>query len=223
MGLSRWSFRGLQVFSLLALYGGWHYSQYFLETTRGIVVGVSDRTHQILAEANHYLNAHPNLADGILILSSLELDIAALSMVAFFFIRKETRPLLSFWIVLVMRQLCQTAISMPKPDGLIWHYPGFPSLVVTYGASSDFFFSGHMTLATLFAAELTVQRAVRWKQIMAWSMIPVQALVILSMRFHYITDVVAGFLAAIVATLIGRMLGAMLDRRVAARFAPVAV
>lgn len=205
---------------LLVLFGAWHYSQHLLEQTRGVVIGVSDRTHHALAGANLYLNAHPGLANGILIVSSLELDFAALSMVAFFFVRRETRPMLSFWIVLIMRQLCQLSISMPRPEGMIWHYPGFPSLVVTYGASTDFFFSGHMTLATLLAAELTIQEGARWKRIVAWAMIPAQALVILSMRFHYITDVVAGFLAAIVATLAGKSIGTWLDRKVIARWAP---
>lgn len=217
-----WSFRGLQVATVLALYAGWLYSQDLLERTRGVVPGVTDRTHNALTAANVFLNAHPTLTNAILIVSSLELDIAALSMVAFFFFRRETRPLLSFWIVLIMRQLCQVSVSMPKPEGMIWHDPGFPSLVVTYGAANDFFFSGHMALATLFAAELTVQRAARWKQALAWGMIGAQALVILSMRFHYITDVVAGFLAAIVATLIGNAVGGRLDKRAATWFAPAA-
>jgi len=33
---------------------------------------------------------------------------------------------------------------MEKPSGYIWHYPGFPSLVVPYAATNDFFFSGHV-------------------------------------------------------------------------------
>ena len=56
-----------------------------------------------------------------------------------------------------------------------------------------------MALATLLAAELTAQRAARWKQAVAWTVTAIQAFVILSMRFHYVTDVVTGFLAAIAA------------------------
>lgn len=33
---------------------------------------------------------------------------------------------------------------MKKPAGYIWEYPGFPSLVVPYGPTNDFFYSGHM-------------------------------------------------------------------------------
>ena len=85
-------------------------------------------------------------------------------MVTFFFTRRESRPLLALWLILIMRQLCQASVSMPPPDGMIWRYPGFPTIVVTYSTSTDFFFSGHMALATLLAAELTAQRAPRLKQ-----------------------------------------------------------
>ncbi len=219
----RWTFRGLQALTLVALYAGWLYTQDLLERTRGLIPGVVDHTHNALAAANVYLNAHPTLTNLILIVSSLELDIAAVSLAVFFFVRRESRPLLSLSIILVMRQLCQASISMPKPEGMIWHYPGFPSLVVTYDAASDFFFSGHMGMATLLAAELTFQGAARWKQVFAWGVIGAQVLVILSMRFHYVSDVVAGFLAAIVATLIGGAVGRRLDKRVATWLAPAAV
>ena len=36
------------------------------------------------------------------------------------------------------------------PDGYFWEHPGFPSIVVPYGRSSDFFFSGKNNLAEKF-------------------------------------------------------------------------
>lgn len=215
-------FRGLQVLAVVGVYVVWHYTQYLLERSRDLGAGVADHTHEALAAMNVFFNAHPAITNAVLIVTSFELDVAALSLVAFFFVRRESRPLLGLWLVLVMRQLCQASVSLPKPDGLIWHDPGFPSLVVTYGASSDFFFSGHMALSTLFAAELSIQGAARWKQIVAWSAIGLHVFVILSMRFHYVTDVVAGFLAAIVAALVARAVGRGLDERVARWFAPAA-
>ncbi len=76
-----------------------------------------------------------------------------------------------------------------------------------------------MALPTGLASELTAQGAPRWKQLMAWAIVGVQALVILSMRFHYATDVVAGCFAAIVATRLAEALGHRIDER----FAPWAV
>jgi hypothetical protein len=210
-----WSVRALQAAAVAAAYGAWLLSQHVLEKSRGVVTGFTDHSHQLLAGANAYLHAHPGLADVILAVSSLEVDLAAIGMVAFFFARRESRPLLALWLILIMRQLCQAAVSMPPPDGMIWRYPGFPTIVVTYSTSTDFFFSGHMALATLLATELTAQRASRAKQAVAWGIAFAQAVVILSMRFHYLTDVVAGCLAAVAATQLADACGRRLDARVA--------
>jgi predicted PurR-regulated permease PerM len=70
-----------------------------------------------------------------------------------------------------------------------------------------------MALAALLATELTAQRAPRWKQVTAWLVTTAQAIVILSMRFHYVTDVVAGLLAAVVATQLAGAAGRWLDER----------
>jgi PAP2 superfamily C-terminal len=200
-----------QAAAVVAAYAVWLSSQHLLERTRGTVTGFTDHTHQLLSGVNAFLNGHPTVANVILAVSSFEVDLAATSMVVFFFVRRDSRPLLGLWLILVMRQLCQASVSIPAPEGMIWRYPGFPTLVVTYGTSTDFFFSGHMALATLLATELTAQGAVRWKQTVAWAVAAAQAFVILSMRFHYVTDVVAGGLAAVAATQLAHALGRLLD------------
>jgi hypothetical protein len=215
-----WSVRGLQGLAVGGVYAAWLITQHLLEKTRGEVTGFTDHTHALLAAGNAYLNAHPLLADLILAVSSLEVDLAALSLVLFFFIRRESRPLLALWLILAMRQLCQASVSIPPPDGMIWRYPGFPTIVVTYGTSTDFFFSGHMALATLLATELTAQGAARTKQALAWGVALLQALIILTMRFHYVTDVVAGCLAAVAATQLADVCGRRLDASLAPWFKP---
>jgi hypothetical protein len=222
-GISRQTIlvRCAQAAAVAAVYAAWLSTQALLENGRGHVPTYIDHTHLALAGVNAFLNAHPSLSNVILAASSFEVDLAAFSMVSFFFTRRKSRPLLALWMTLIMRQFCQSAFSIAPPPGMIWHYPGFPSIVVTYSTSSDFFFSGHMALATLLAAELSVHRAAPWKQAIAWSVIGVQAFVILSMRFHYVTDVVTGFLAAIAATQIADKIGGWLDRRYAPWSRPV--
>jgi hypothetical protein len=62
---------------------------------------------------------------------------------------------------------------------------------------------------------LTAQRTSRAKQIAAWGVTAIQAAIILSMRFHYVTDVVTGCLAAIAATQLAHRLGRWVDERLA--------
>jgi hypothetical protein len=207
--------RSVQVLAVGSAYAMWRLTQYLLEASRGSITGFTDHSHELFAGINAYLNAHSTLADVILAVSSFEVDLAGASLVVFFFTRRESRPLLTLWLILILRQICQATISVPPPEGMIWHFPGFPSLIVTYGTSTDFFFSGHMALATAVASELTAQRAPRWKQTMAWSIAAVQAFVILSMRFHYFTDVAAGCFAAVVATRLAEGLSHWIDERFA--------
>ena len=53
-----------------------------------------------------------------------------------------------------LRQISQGMCSLPKPPGVLWMDPGFPTLLVTYKVSNDFFFSGHTALAVLSAIEI---------------------------------------------------------------------
>jgi hypothetical protein len=53
-----------------------------------------------------------------------------------------------------LRQICQGLCALPPPERMIWRYPGFPSLLVTYGTATDLFFSGHTAIAVYGAIEL---------------------------------------------------------------------
>ena len=206
-----------QLALLATCYAAWIGTQHLLEAMRVHSATLTDHTHILLAPVNVWLNEHTRIANVVLALSSFEVDLSGVMMAFFFFRRRESRPILSLFLLLIMRQLCQAAISLPPPSGMIWHYPGFPTLIVTYTTSTDFFFSGHMAMATLLAAELRAQGRRDPETIVAWGILPLQAFVILAMRFHYVTDVVAGFLAALVASAVAARLGSMIDDRLARR------
>jgi len=53
------------------------------------------------------------------------------------------KPSLSRLVLLLgMRQVMQALCALPAPPNMIWRYPGFPSLFVTYSVGNDYFFSG---------------------------------------------------------------------------------
>ena len=56
--------------------------------------------------------------------------------------KRAARPFLGLVIVLGLRQITQALVSLPALPNAIWHYPGFPSLRVTYGVANDYFYSG---------------------------------------------------------------------------------
>jgi hypothetical protein len=96
-------------------------------------------------------------------------------------------------------------VALPAPPGGIWHYPGFPSLLVTYGVANDYFFSAHTALTVLAATELA-RLSKRWLAILAVAAVLFEMTTVLVLRAHYTMDaftgVVTGLYAAHLAGLI---------------------
>jgi hypothetical protein len=79
---------------------------------------------------------------------------------------------------------------------MIWRYPGFPSLLVTYGTTSDLFFSGHTAIAVYGALELA-HRGGTALAILGAVIVLVEAATVLVLRAHYTMDVFAGAVTAL--------------------------
>ena len=84
---------------------------------------------------------------------------------------------------------------MPEPKDMIWRYPGFPSLLVTYGTGNDFFISGHTAVAVLGAIELA-RMGPSWLAIIAGVVAFLEATTVIVLRAHYTMDVLAAACAA---------------------------
>ena len=78
---------------------------------------------------------------------------------------------------------------------MIWHYPGFPSLLVTYHVANDFFFSGHTAIAVFGAIEVA-RIGKRWLTSLATAVAVFEIAAVLVLRAHYTMDVFTGLLAA---------------------------
>jgi hypothetical protein len=96
---------------------------------------------------------------------------------------------------------------------MIWHYPGFPALLVTYGVSYDLFFSGHTAIAVFGAVELA-RLGGRW--LAAGLLIAVfEALTVLALRAHYTMDVFAAAVTALYAAGFAAAVAPACDRALA--------
>jgi hypothetical protein len=99
----------------------------------------------------------------------------------------------------------QGLVALPAPPNAIWHYPGFPSLLVTYGVANDYFFSGHTAIAVLGATEL-VRLGRRWLTALAVMVVLLEIATVLILRAHYTMDVFTGIVTALyIAWLAERM------------------
>ncbi len=106
---------------------------------------------------------------------------------------------------MTLRQLMQAICALPPPPHMIWHYPGFPSLLVTYHVANDFFFSGHTAIAVFGAIEVSRLRR-NWLTVSAVLLVIFEVATVLVLRAHYTMDVFTGIVAALwIANLSGRI------------------
>jgi len=124
----------------------------------------------------------------------------------------SVRPFLGLVLLMAMRQALQALCSLPVPPGMIWHDPGFPSLLVTYHVANDFFFSGHTAIAVFGALELSRFRR-SWLTALAILLVLFEIVAVLVLRTHYTIDVFTGILAALWVDRISERLAPVLDRR----------
>src|SRR5262249_5253440 len=91
---------------------------------------IGDGVHTLTAEWNQYLNEHSPLANGLLIASSALIDALGIFLIGRSIVGPSFRPFIALLILFVFRQVCQMLCALPPPEGIIWHDPGFPSLLV---------------------------------------------------------------------------------------------
>ena len=173
--------------------------------------GIGDAILDWTAPVNVWLNAHPTPANSLLIASSLGIDALGLFVIGITIFGRTVRPFLGLIILFSLRQLCQSLISLPPIDGMIWHDTGVPTLLVTYDVSNDLFFSGHTALAVFGTLELArLGKPPLIALAILLGLFEVTAVLIL--RAHYTMDVFAGAMTALFVGLIAEKMAVPVDR-----------
>src|SRR5437660_4499668 len=133
----------------------WFWTQSLIGARTAPTSGVGDALHNLSAGANSYFAENPGAANALLIVSSALIDALGLFLLGRWLFGGSVRPFLGLFSLMTLRQLMQAVCALPPPPHMIWHYPGFPSLLVTYHVANDFFFSAHTAIAVFGALELT--------------------------------------------------------------------
>lgn len=173
--------------------------------------GIGDGLHQLTARLNAYFLAHTSGANALLIASSALIDLLALFLLLRWIFGESVRPFLGLFLLMVLRQIVQAVCALPAPPNMIWRYPGFPSLLVTYSVAGDFFFSGHTAIAVYAATEVARLKK-NWLTALAVLVAAFEILTVLVLRAHYTMDVFAGLLAALLVAATIDRISAPIDR-----------
>lgn len=207
-----------RLFAALAAVALWFWSQSLIGS-RPASVGIGDLLHDLTAGLNAYFAQHPPAANALLIASSAFVDLLGLFLIAEWIFAGRSRAFLGLVLLLALRQTTQALCALPAPPNMIWRYPGFPSLFVTYHVAHDYFFSGHTAIAVLGASE--VARLKRpWLTMFAVIVVVFEIAAVIVLRAHYTMDVFTGALAALWVGSFCGAAGSRLDRLLAGR--PVA-
>jgi hypothetical protein len=190
----------------------WFWSQSLIGARGVPASGIEDRVHAVTAPANHYLHHHPTEANALLVVSSGIIDLLGIFLLSLWIFRSDPRPFVGLVIVLGLRQVMQACVLLPAPPDAIWHYPGFPSLLVTYGVAYDYFFSGHTAIAVLAATELA-RAGKRWITVCAVGIVLFEAATVLILRAHYTMDVFTGLVTGLYAAHLAERIAASIQRR----------
>jgi hypothetical protein len=180
----------------------WYWTQALLARRKPLTVDetqagrIGDGIHLLTAKINRDLNEHPKRADALLIASSLVIDLLGFYLLASAIFGSTIEPYLGLLMLFALRQFCQAFCPLPPPPGMIWRSPGFPAILVTYGTSSDLFFSGHTAIAVYGAATLAGHFGAPGI-ILGCAIVLFEAGAVLVLRAHYTMDVFAGIVTAL--------------------------
>ena len=199
----------------------WFWTQSLIGARQPSGNGITDSLHQLTAPINAYLLHHPTATDMLLVVSSGLIDAFGLFLLLAWLLGRSVRPFLSLLLVMALRQLMQALCALPPPQGIIWHSPGVPSLLVTYKVANDFFFSGHTAIAVLGLYE--VARFWRgWLTALASMVLVFEIVTVLSLRVHYTMDVFTGIVTALLVCGISSRVAPKIDKLVRGRSEPAA-
>lgn len=174
----------------------WFWTQSLLAKRALPASGIGDALHTMTAGLNSYFYHSPAAANALLIFSSALIDGLGLFLLFRWLFGPSVRPFLGLVLLLGLRQIMQALCALPAPPNMIWHYPGFPSALVTYNVGNDFFFSGHTAIAVFGGIELA-RIGKRWLTIVAVGIAIFEIATVLILRAHYTMDVFTGLLAAL--------------------------
>ena len=189
----------------------WFWTQSLIGARTAPTSGVGDALHNLSAGANSYFAQNTGAANVLLIVSSALIDALGLFLLGRWLFGGSIRPFLGLFLLMTLRQLMQAICALPPPPNMIWHYPGFPSFLVTYHVANDFFFSGHTAIAVFGAIELSRLRR-SWLTVLAVLIVVFEIATVLILRAHYTMDVFAGIVAALWVSHLSERISPRLDR-----------
>ena len=162
----------------------------------GEVSCIFDKTFILTKNLNDFFAKNLNYRNLLIIISSLFIDIVIIAFgLCWSIYGRSWRPILAYFLFYAFRYMTQNLFQMAYPDGYLWEYPGFPSIVVPYLKTNDFFFSGHVGFPLIAAFEF---KDFKLNFLFVFCILAscFETITMIVLRGHYIVDLLAGVIFA---------------------------
>ena len=200
--------------------GLWFWTQSLIGARATPTECVGDQLHELTADANRWFARVPFRADVLLVWSSLVIDLVGGFVLVRSIFGPSIRPFLGLLAIFALRQAAQATTALPPPEAMIWRDPAWPSLLVTYGVATDFFFSGHTAIAVWGGLEIG-RLPIKGAAVLGTLVALFEVATVIILRAHYTMDVFTGVVVALLinayAARWARPIDQWLDRMAALR------
>ncbi|HXE51564.1 MAG TPA: phosphatase PAP2-related protein [Tepidisphaeraceae bacterium] len=199
MTVAPWPVIGVRTGFVAAGIGLWFWTQALIGKRVPKVayeVPLTDGVHVLTKRIHRRYGTNVAAGNRLLIISSLVIDLLGAYLLGSAIFGESFRPFLGLTMLFALRQICQGLCPLPAPSGMVWRYPGVPSILVTYGTANDLFFSGHTSIAVYGAATLAGHWG-PWGLALGLAIAFFEAITVLVLRAHYTMDVFTGIICAL--------------------------
>jgi hypothetical protein len=157
---------------------------------------IDDKIFYYTSDINDYFQRNKSHAYYLIIFSSLLLDLNLLSSTVYWYKSgKNWKPFITVIFICLTKAIVNSLFNFKYPAGMIYDYPGFPSLSVSYRKSSTLFFSLNAALTCIL---LVMSYEGKWKANYWFGLVTliIYSFTALVMRFHYVIDIFGGIVCA---------------------------
>jgi hypothetical protein len=157
---------------------------------------IDDKLFTWTENINKYFRDNSDNAKLLLIISSLLLDIQFVAgLILWFFKGKSWKPFVALIFISILKFVIDILFNFRYPEEMIWEYPGFPSIMVSYSKTSTFFFSYNVAVSMLLTLE-----AFQYRQIILviFGVITIilYSFTAIFFRFHFSIDIGSALVAS---------------------------
>ena len=155
---------------------------------------MKDTLFDLTAGLNSFFVSNDLARHILLIFSSSMIDFQYIYFCVHFLLwGKSGRPIVFLVIFYAFRAFIQGMFMMKFPEGMVWDYPGIPSITISYGYTSDFFFSGHVGIMTFITLEHHKHKNSQMMGLAAFGIL-FEFFTMVVLRGHYSIDLFSGII-----------------------------